>query len=195
MIILISGKLVKVKPSVIPNLKSNCWLSVFCPYSVYRQTRYNAKIWLDRWWRFNEVILYINWTGVRLWCLKLYCGSQLYWLRKQEYPEKTTDLLQVTDKLYHIIVCRVNLAWAGFEHTTKHLFIPNTNVDPNGVWLDRFHCRSFSKKKTRYCILTKGVRLPNLLQNVTLAFVTWPVYWSKHLHSSNGGEYKCKDTA
>ena len=74
MIILISGKLVKIKPSVIPNLKSNCWLPVFCPYSVYRQTRYNAKIWLDRWWRFNEVILYsyvvhmgkymffINWT-------------------------------------------------------------------------------------------------------------------------------------
>ena len=59
MIILISGKLVKIKPSVIPNLKSNCWLSVFCPYSVYHQTRYNAKIWLDRWWRFNEVILYI----------------------------------------------------------------------------------------------------------------------------------------
>jgi hypothetical protein len=59
-IILISGKLVKIKPSVIPNLKSNCWLPVFCPYSVYRQTRYNAKIWLDRWWRFNEVILYID---------------------------------------------------------------------------------------------------------------------------------------
>jgi hypothetical protein len=58
MIILISGKLVKIKPSVIPNLKSNCWLPVFCPCSVYRQTRYNAKIWLDRWWRFNEVILY-----------------------------------------------------------------------------------------------------------------------------------------
>jgi hypothetical protein len=53
--------LVKIKLSVIPNLKSNCWLSVFCPYSLYRQTRYNAKIWLDRWWRFNEVILYTNW--------------------------------------------------------------------------------------------------------------------------------------
>ena len=60
MIILISGKLVNIKPSVIPNLKSNCWLPVFCPCSVYRQTRYNAKIWLDRWWRFNEVILYFE---------------------------------------------------------------------------------------------------------------------------------------
>jgi hypothetical protein len=35
---------------------------------------------------------------------RLYCGGRSYWYRKPEYPQKTTDLSQVTDKFDYIML-------------------------------------------------------------------------------------------
>ena len=66
---------------------------------------------------------------------QLYHGSQLYWSRKPKYPQKTTDLSQVTDKIYHIMLCQVQVAWAWFKLTTSVVI----GTDCTGSFKSNYH--------------------------------------------------------
>ena len=44
---------------------------------------------------------------------QLHHGGRVYWWRKSEFPVRTTDLSQVTDKLYHVMLNGVHLVLSG----------------------------------------------------------------------------------
>jgi hypothetical protein len=95
------------------------YLSYKCMVLTYSWVNINEILRKDllsfNFWSSGLISVYLQ----RLWLrsltplstiLQLFRGGQLYLSKQSEYQEKTIDLPQVTDKLYHIVMYRAYLA-------------------------------------------------------------------------------------
>jgi hypothetical protein len=59
---------------------------------------------------------------------QLYRGSQFYWWRKPEYPEKNTDLLQVTENKRELASNLDIIPTSDIIDHRKHVVFKNNNT-------------------------------------------------------------------
>jgi hypothetical protein len=113
------------------------------------------------YWTLYRIIMPIWCRELWVWVygstiFQLYHGGQFFCWRKPEYPQKTNDLSQVTDKLYHIMLYQVYLSMNAVQtllalivtnctgtcksnhHTISTMTAPDRIIIP--IWCSHLFC-------------------------------------------------------